>query len=333
MDGRAEPQRFATLDGLRGIAAVMVMFYHAAPNAPLAAPAGYLAVDMFFALSGLVLAQAYEQRLRAGLTPREFAWLRLARIYPMYLVGTVVGAILVGFRPASVLLIPDFSGHWLYPSNTPMWSLLFELIVNIAFGFVALKTGWRGIAAILAASGGWLAWSALGPCGSLAGCGMRDWIWLGLPRTVFSFTLGVALFRLRAQLAIPRRTSWLGWLLLPALAGVLIFQPFAAVWWELACVFAIFPALLWCGARWELPRPGPALALGNLSYPLYCIHAPLLWAAGKAGLAAAPVCAALIAAAWALDRWVDRPARTALAGLVRRSIAAPRAQTRIGIST
>jgi peptidoglycan/LPS O-acetylase OafA/YrhL len=324
MDARAQPQRFATLDALRGVAAVMVMFYHAAPAAPLAAPAGYLAVDMFFALSGLVIAHAYEGRLRAGLTPREFAWLRLARIYPMYLLGAVLGAVLVGFRPASLLMIPDFSGHWLYPSNTPMWSLLFELIVNIGFGLVALKTGWRGIAAILVLSGGWLVWSALGPCGSLASCGMRDWIWLGLPRTVFSFTLGVAMFRLMGRLAVPRRTSWFGWLLLPALAGALMFKPEAAVWWELACVFAVFPALLWLGARWELPRPKAALALGNLSYPLYCIHAPLLWAAGVAGLAIAPVCAALIATAWALDRWVDRPARTALAGLVKRRFEAPR---------
>jgi peptidoglycan/LPS O-acetylase OafA/YrhL len=322
MDQGATSQRYATLDGLRGVAAVMVMFYHAAPTSPLAAPAGYLAVDMFFALSGLVIAQAYEKRLRGGLSPREFAWLRLARIYPMYLVGAVLGAVLVGFKPASLLMIPDFSGHWLYPANTPMWSLLFELIVNVGFGFAALKVGWRGIAAILALSGGWLVWSALGPCGSLAGCGYKDWIWLGLPRTVFSFTLGVAMFRLMGQRTAPRRTSWLGWLLLPALAGALMFKPEAAVWWELACVFALFPALLWLGTRWELPRPAAALALGNLSYPLYCIHAPLLWAAGNAGLAMAPVCAALVAGAWALDRWVDRPARTALAGLVKRRFGA-----------
>jgi peptidoglycan/LPS O-acetylase OafA/YrhL len=324
MDQGGSSPRFATLDGLRGVAAVMVMFYHAAPAAPLAAPAGYLAVDIFFALSGLVIAHAYEGRLCAGLSPREFAWLRVARIYPMYLVGAVLGAVLVGFRPASLLMIPDFSGHWLYPSNTPMWSLLFELIVNIGFGLAALKLGWRGIAAILVASGGWLIWSALGPCGSLAGCGYQDWIWLGLPRTVFSFTLGVAMFRLLGQQAARRRTSWLGWLLLPALAGALMFKPEAAVWWELACVFAIFPALLWLGARWELPRPQLALALGNLSYPLYCIHAPLLWAAGNAGMALAPVCAALIAAAWALDRWVDRPARGALTAIVVRRFTAPR---------
>jgi peptidoglycan/LPS O-acetylase OafA/YrhL len=324
MDQGGSSPRFATLDGLRGVAAVMVMFYHAVPASPLAAPAGYLAVDIFFALSGLVIAHAYEGRLCAGLSPREFAWLRVARIYPMYLVGAVLGAVLVGFRPASLLMIPDFSGHWLYPSNTPMWSLLFELIVNIGFGLAALKLGWRGIAAILVASGGWLIWSALGPCGSLAGCGYQDWIWLGLPRTVFSFTLGVAMFRLLGQQAARRRTSWLGWLLLPVLAGALMFKPEAAVWWELACVFGIFPALLWLGARWELPRPQLALALGNLSYPLYCIHAPLLWAAGNAGLAIAPVCAALVSGAWALDRWVDRPARGALAGLVRRRFSAPR---------
>lgn len=324
MDQGAASQRIATLDGLRGVAAVMVMVYHAGPASPLAAPAGYLAVDMFFALSGLVIAQAYEGRLRGGLTPREFAWLRLARIYPMYLAGAVLGAVLVGFRPASLLMIPDFSGHWLYPSNTPMWSLLFELIVNIGFGLVALKVGWRGIAAILALSGGWLIWSALGPCGSLASCGMRDWIWLGLPRTVFSFTLGVAMFRLIGRLAAVRTTTWRGWLLLPALAGTMMILPGDAVWWELACVFVIFPALLWLGARWELPRPAPALALGNLSYPLYCIHAPLIWAAGVAGLAMAPVCAALVAVAWALDRWVDRPARQALTGLVKRGFAPPR---------
>jgi peptidoglycan/LPS O-acetylase OafA/YrhL len=56
-----------------------------------ALPHSYLAVDFFFILSGFVLAHAYEDRLLAEMTPTQFLCLRLIRLYPLYLIGTLIG--------------------------------------------------------------------------------------------------------------------------------------------------------------------------------------------------------------------------------------------------
>jgi peptidoglycan/LPS O-acetylase OafA/YrhL len=79
---------FSTLNGLRGVAAILVVTLHdQGLMAPIHARSGYLAVDLFFVLSGFVLAHAYEGRFRAGLGPAGFAAIRYLRFYPLYLVG------------------------------------------------------------------------------------------------------------------------------------------------------------------------------------------------------------------------------------------------------
>ncbi|MFX8945840.1 acyltransferase family protein, partial [Acinetobacter baumannii] len=60
---------FATLDGLRGVAALLVVYHHEHLAGIVGAPAGaYLAVDLFFLMSGFVIAHAYEARLEQGLS-------------------------------------------------------------------------------------------------------------------------------------------------------------------------------------------------------------------------------------------------------------------------
>ena len=86
MDGNA---RFSTLDGLRGVAAIMVLLYHCDQMAPR----GYLGVDLFFTLSGFVIARAYGDRLASGMPVGRFVALRLVRLYPMYFVGGLLGIV------------------------------------------------------------------------------------------------------------------------------------------------------------------------------------------------------------------------------------------------
>lgn len=316
---QADPKRFATLDGMRGAAAIAVMIFHAGSAGGVSAPSGYLAVDLFFALSGFVLAHAYEPRLRDGMPLREFINLRVARLYPMYLVGTLVGAAFATTHPSAFLFLPHHNSNALFPGNVVMWSLLFELGANIMFAAFALRCGWKAIAAVLAVSGAMLLWAALGPLGSLSHGAYWETTWLGIPRTLFSFTIGVALCRAHARWGL-RRVAAAGWLLPLALLGLLSAATEAAPWWELLCVAALFPALVWLGARWEAPKARLFTALGDLSYPLYCIHLPLLLAAGRWDLNVPLACAALVLAAWALDRWVDRPARAWLGKLARRRL-------------
>ena len=73
-----ETGRFVGLDGLRGMAALAV-FVHHAPDKALdqLLPSSYLAVDLFFLLSGFVLTYAYERQLTDGLSVIEFMRIRL----------------------------------------------------------------------------------------------------------------------------------------------------------------------------------------------------------------------------------------------------------------
>src|SRR5580693_5691081 len=83
----------ATLDGLRGVAALDVMAFHGTFGTTFHqyVSRGYLAVDFFFVLSGYVIARAYEARLEAGWSKREFFRIRAIRLYPMIVIGMALG--------------------------------------------------------------------------------------------------------------------------------------------------------------------------------------------------------------------------------------------------
>ena len=77
---------YATLDGIRGIAAALVAMRHAGALFPgWDFPNSGLAVDLFFVISGFVVASAYDRRLADGLTLGAFMRIRLIRLYPLYL--------------------------------------------------------------------------------------------------------------------------------------------------------------------------------------------------------------------------------------------------------
>lgn len=312
----ADNGRFSTLDALRGIAAILVMAFHGGTRSPVGVPGGYLAVDLFFALSGFVIALAYERRLREGMSLARFARNRLLRIYPMYLAGMLLGCAIYGWSLPPFLMLPDVTSAKLLPANVPMWSLLSELVVNIAFALLAVRTGWLGLCAILVLSGGGLAAGILWEGNADLGAFWQD-AGLGMLRTVFSFTVGVALYRLRHRLQFGRRETFLAWLLLPALAALLVFAPQHRAWWDLLCIFALMPALLWLGTLWELPQARLGQWLGDISFPLYCLHGPIVLIMFRYGTQAEMLASfgGLLLAAWAMDRWVDRPLRARLGAI------------------
>src|ERR1041385_8149717 len=91
-----QASRFEALDLLRGLAALAVVAFHVPhiPGTLSLAPRGYLAVDLFFALSGFVLAYAYGAELARGGNIRRFMVQRLIRLYPLYLIALLAGALL-----------------------------------------------------------------------------------------------------------------------------------------------------------------------------------------------------------------------------------------------
>jgi peptidoglycan/LPS O-acetylase OafA/YrhL len=302
--------RFATLDGLRGVAAVCVMLHHAEPNSPISVHWGYLAVDLFFCLSGFILAFGYEDRLRAGMTLGQFVTRRVIRLYPMGLVAALIGIVLWGGNANMILLLPDFlSGGALYPANPPMWSLLGELLANVAFAAFLFRAPTRRLLIATAICGVLLAVAAI-LVGTIRQMGPEWWLFLpGLARTGFSFGTGVLLFRAWRAGGARRRTTHLAWLPLLALPALLILPGWDRPLFDLLAVLAVMPAIVWLGASWELPARGLGGRLGDLSYPLYCINMPLLACLDPATgvVQKAVICAGLVAAALALDRLVDRP--------------------------
>ena len=159
----SDAKRLPSLDGLRGFAAIIVMAFHFniffVPQANLfdVIPflyKGYLAVDLFFLLSGFVMAHVYGATLASDWRAqwKKFAVARFARIYPLFAVTTLVMAIAVSIlhtplrtgAPISLsggsLALQPFllqqwisSGSWNYPS----WSISTEAEAYIYFAFFA----------------------------------------------------------------------------------------------------------------------------------------------------------------------------------------------------
>ena len=155
--------RYEILDGLRGVAAMLVVVYHLLEtyaSGPIDQKLnhGYLAVDFFFLLSGFVIGYAYDDRW-GKLSVKDFFVRRLVRLQPMAVMGTLVGAALFYFGACSafplILETPwwkvviiiivgffmfptppsmDIRGWWEVNSlNGPMWSLMWEYLANILY--------------------------------------------------------------------------------------------------------------------------------------------------------------------------------------------------------
>ena len=162
----ASKPRYEILDGLRGVAAMLVVayhlfetYYHGGPDQPI--NHGYLAVDFFFVLSGFVIGYAYDDRWNK-MSTWAFFKRRLIRLHPMVILGTLFGAlmfyfgsctdfplinqtpwlmvVLVMFWCFTMIPLPntmDIRG-WAEtnPLNGPAWSLQWEYIANILYALV-----------------------------------------------------------------------------------------------------------------------------------------------------------------------------------------------------
>ena len=180
--------KFETLDAMRGIAAIAVMLFHyqgtilgGLPRGLLFS-GGYLAVDLFFVLSGFVIAHAYDGRLAATMTAGTFVRLRLVRLMPMIWLGALLGASFMLFSlrrppneiawvaPLNAFIIPTWTSISpdLFPINAPAWSLLFELIANIAFALMFRHLGTTRLLGVMAISVPFLVFAAF-TFGSLNG--------------------------------------------------------------------------------------------------------------------------------------------------------------------
>ena len=178
---------YELLDGLRGVAALVVILYHIFEGYAFASNGtidtlnhGYLAVDFFFILSGFVIGYAYDDRWGKGLTMKNFFKRRLIRLHPMVIMGAVLGAVTFYLQGCvqwdgthiaismvmlsllcTMFFIPAMPGVGyevrgngeMFPLNGPCWSLFFEYIGNILYALFIRRLSNKALAVLVAVLG------------------------------------------------------------------------------------------------------------------------------------------------------------------------------------
>lgn len=296
---------YPALDGLRGVAAICIVLMHRGVWFGLSERLahGYLAVDFFFMLSGFVIASAYDGKLRDGMTFAAFVRVRLVRLYPLLLLGAVLGAawavvaliIHRGVTPPheamwllthALLVAPTLAhnnvGAGVFPLNPPTWSLFFELAINLVYVAILRWLTTPRLVVLVLASLVALAVMAGRYSGVDVG-GTPEVFWGGFIRVSFPFFAGVLIYRLRPLPGL--RCPF--WLQVLGLAGVFSLPMLAqgGALLDLACVGALFPLLLIAGINTVASPPATSRmrTLGELSYPLYVLHYPLYVILGGVG--------------------------------------------------
>ncbi len=348
--------RYLALDGLRGFVAVAIVIHHftqhSAGHHEFFASAA-IGVELFFCLGGFVIAHSYHQRLLDGMPFREYANKRLIRLYPMYLAGLIAGLVVMALlklrgmtdyswqalglgaalnafylpylNEGSFRLFVDEMPGVIFPFNGPAWSLFFGLLANFSYALAIRYSRW--LPASIAVGSAVALYEVTRRMGEAQGWGTENFLG-GFPRVFYSFFTGVLIYQWRDRLAfLPRVSLW--WLLL-AVAAMLLIPRFAShkFYWFVCAIFAV-PMLVAFGARAVVPETPRWLAFcshsARISYPIYCMHFPLLVLAGsfvstEKFLPALTVLFVLAAIGFAelTQRAIERPLRDLLRS-VRRS--------------
>ena len=303
------------LDGLRGVAAIMVVCFHifeafASSHLDQRINHGYLAVDFFFILSGFVVGYAYDDRW-GKMTAKDFFKRRIIRLHPMVVMGAIIGAVMFYTQGCSVwdvstvtvgallvatllnaLLIPATPGTEvrgvgeMFPLNGPSWSLFFEYIGNILYVLFIRKLSTKALAVLVFVVGcGLAAFAILGPLGdicvgfSLTGTEFTG----GSLRLLFSFSAGLLLSRIFKPTNI-KGAFWICSLFIIALLAVPRIGGAEHLWmngiYDTLCCVVFFPLLVYLGASGKSTDKYTTRIckfLGDISYPLYMVHYPFIY--------------------------------------------------------
>lgn len=317
---------YPLLDGLRGVAALLVVIYHIFEGFAFAQTTngegsglittfnhGHIAVDFFFILSGFVISYAYDERWKS-MSLGAFFKRRLIRLHPMLIMGTIIGATTfliggskqwsgeatpIGWTLVAMLLtflmIPalpsakyEIRGNGeMFPLNGPQWSLFFEYIGNIIYALFIRRLPTKVLAALCLILGALHAWIFVFDLSGYDSVGIGWTIdkinfWGGMVRMLFPMTVGMLL----ARTFKPYRVKWAFWV-----CSAMLIAIFAVPYiptngnislnslYEVVCIAFLFPAIVWLAASGSSRGLTEKIShtLGELSYPLYIVHYPLMY--------------------------------------------------------
>ncbi len=279
---------YAILDGLRGVAAITVVFFHIfeifsnGDHTKQIINHGYLAVDFFFMLSGYVISYAYDSRWKT-MTLKNFFIRRLVRLQPMIIIGSLIGAALFYFQHSEALgwggisetpvwklilvmvigmtVIPvgkplDIRG-WgeMHPLNGPSWSLFYEYIANVVYALVLRRLSKIALIILMVIAAGFtIQYAFTNPNGDFIGGWSIDdltQLRIGFTRLTFPFLAGIVLAK-TARLKFTKKAFLTTSLLLVILLAFPRLGGNDAHWqnalYECFALIIMFPLIIWLGA-------------------------------------------------------------------------------------
>ncbi|BAU55721.1 acyltransferase family protein [Mucilaginibacter gotjawali] len=310
-------KHYEILDGLRGVASVLVIAFHVMETFTggnrfiQVINHGYLAVDFFFLLSGFVVAYAYDDRW-GKMGQWDFYKRRLIRLQPMVVMGSLIGAALFYFGISPVFpniagtpvwemllvmlvgctLIPlpvsmDIRG-WteMHPLNGPAWSLFFEYIANILYALFIRKFSKTLLTIFVILCAIFLVqYLIMGPQGDVIGGWSIDktQLHVGFARLLYPFFAGVLLCRAGKLIHIKGAFTVCS-LMIVAVLAIPRIGGTDHLWmngiYESVVIILIFPLIVSIGAGGKIIGARAAKTckfLGDISYPLYITHYPLIY--------------------------------------------------------
>ena len=323
----ASKPRYEILDGLRGVAAVLVVLFHLLETYSNGQSTqiinhGYLAVDFFFVLSGFVIGYAYDDRWDK-MTTWGFFKRRLVRLQPMVIMGTVVGACfylfgqgygfpLIGNVPGWKVLLAFVMGCLMIPCgagmdirgwgemnsfNGPNWSLTWEYVGNILYALIFRRLP-KICLAILAAAAAFctldlcLDWNVFGLLTEghaghrytvIGGWSLTsEQVYVGITRLFYPFIIGLLISRVGKFIKVKNGFWWCSLILavlfsIPCVGGA---DNILNGIYNATCILVLMPLVVMMGAGSHIKGEKSAKVcnfLGEISYPLYITHYPLMY--------------------------------------------------------
>lgn len=314
----ASKPHYEILDGLRGVAAIMILVFHifetftVGTDNNLIIGHGYLAVDFFFGLSGFVIGYAYDDRW-GKMSFGTFVKRRLIRLHPMVIIGMIIGAALF-YLAASPVMFPNIAGTpvltmllymilgilmiptppsvdirgWreMYTLDAPVWSLFFEYAANILYALFIRRFSKVALSILVFLSACATVFLTVFVQGDVIG----GWefngkhLGVGFIRLFYPFFAGLLLYRLGKLGRVKNAFPW---------CSLLLFIVFVIprigdknhLWmnglYEAAMIILVFPLIVYLGASSEVKgkyASGICKFLGDISFPLYLVHYPVIYA-------------------------------------------------------